>query len=265
MSTRDSSTQTQIRQLRADTFLKGATWYAETDSTNSQSLQLLSANTSVPTPHLVFAENQYAGRGRGSNTWWSGPGSLTFSVIVDFSQLGLKNVDRPLLPLLTGMAVLRAVKTLLPEQSLGLKWPNDVFFEKRKLGGVLIEVTGAPCQHAVVGVGLNVNNSFVNAPPLLQETGIALVDCLDQSCDSIDVLRQFLTQFEIVIEQQSKTRDALEDWSKYCILRGKHVVLGAGTNDVRGVCAGIDATGALLLNTDAGQQRFVGGVVKSWQ
>lgn len=269
MSTGDSPTQTQIRQLPADTFLQGVTWYSETDSTNSQSLQLLSENSSVPTPHLVFAETQRAGRGRGSNTWWSGLGSLTFSVIVDFTQLGLDATDRPLLPLLTGLAVLRAVKALLPDRSLvrsiGLKWPNDVFIENRKLAGVLIEVSGVQSQHAVVGVGINVNNSFVDAPLSLQETGIALIDELDQSCDSINVLRQFLIQFELVIEQQSKNHNALDDWSKHCILKGKHVVLGVGSNDIRGICAGIDSTGALLLNSDAGQQRFVGGIVKSWQ
>jgi len=152
-----------LESLLQGTFLANVIHFRETDSTNTRAIELLASGDSVTTPCLVYAESQSAGRGRGANQWWSVSGSLTFSLIVDLKRTGLLVEQIPLLPLLTGMAILRTGEAMLPGADFKLKWPNDVYLSDRKLAGVLIEVPSQSDGRAVIGIGLNVNNSFAKS------------------------------------------------------------------------------------------------------
>ena len=256
--------QTDLESLLQDTFVDNVIHFRETDSTNTRAIGLLATGDAVETPCLVYAESQSAGRGRGANQWWSASGSLTFSLIVDFKRIALSVEQIPLLPLLTGLAILRTGEALLPAADLKLKWPNDVFLADRKLAGVLIEVPSQVAGHAVIGVGLNVNNSFANAPAELSFTGISLSDQLDASLSRIEVLRRMLQELAGLMESLAAGEGVFDDWSDYCLLTGKQVTLQTGASRVIGRCHGIDASGALLIATSAGMQAFFGGVVESW-
>ena len=261
----DSIRQSDLESLLADTFLQSVKHFAEIDSTNTRAIELLATGDGVATPCLVYAENQSAGRGRGANQWWSAKGSLTFSVVVDFQEIGLSSEQKPLLPLLTGMAILRACRLALPDGDLSLKWPNDVFLDGRKLAGILIEVPSQSSDGAVVGVGLNVNNRFADAPQELQSTGIAMAAHWAMEHPRIEILRSFLQCFEELAKSLSAGQSFLDDWPKYCLLTGKEVTLQAGATQVTGVCRGVDESGALLLQVGAEQQRFFGGVIQAWR
>lgn len=250
--------------LLQDTFLANVVHFRETDSTNTRAIELLASSNSVVTPCLLYAESQTAGRGRGANQWWSASGSLTFSLMIDLKRIGLSAEQIPLLPLLTGMAILRTGEVMLPGADFKLKWPNDVFLADRKLAGVLIEVPSQSDGHAVIGVGLNVNNSFANAPEELSFTGISLSDQLDAKLNRVEILRTVLEQFEALLNSLSAGEDVFDRWSDYCLLTGKQVTLQTGVKRLVGRCHGIDVSGALLLETKAGVQRFFGGAVESW-
>jgi BirA family biotin operon repressor/biotin-[acetyl-CoA-carboxylase] ligase len=105
-------------------------------------------------PRLVFAERQTAGRGRRGRTWLAPFGSgLTFSIGWSFDELP---ADLPALGLAMGVCVVRALRALGAAE-VGLKWPNDVVWRGRKLGGLLLQMrseSGGPA-HVVVGLGLN--------------------------------------------------------------------------------------------------------------
>ena len=247
-----------------DTFLQSVVHFGETDSTNSCAIDLLAADAPVLSPCLIYAENQTAGRGRGANQWWSAPGSLTFSIIVDFDKIAFSTDQRPLLPLLTGMAILHASQSLLPDGDFALKWPNDVYLSGRKLAGILIEVPSQSSHQAVIGVGLNVNNRFARAPEELQSTGIALSDVSETDYDRLEVLRTFIHSFEDLIKSFAAGKSFLDQWPRHCLLIGKQVTLQTGSTEVTGLCQGVDATGALLLDVGDQRQRFFGGVIKSW-
>ena len=253
-----------LESLLQGAFLANVIHFRETDSTNTRAIELLAARDSVTTPCLVYAESQFAGRGRGANQWWSTGGSLTFSLIVDLKRIGLSVDQVPLLPLLTGMAILRTGAAMLPGADFKLKWPNDVILAGRKLAGVLIEVPSQSDGHAVIGVGLNVNNSFANAPEELSFTGISLSDQRDAKLSRIEVLRTLLEQFEVLLNSLAAGEGVFDHWSDCCLLTGKQVTLQAGAKRVLGRCHGIDVSGALLLETKTGMQRFFGGVVESW-
>ena len=212
----------------------------------------------------MYSESQTAGRGRGGNQWWSASGSLTFSLIIDFKQTVLSAEQIPLLPLLTGMAILKTGQSLLPDCAFQLKWPNDVFLADRKLAGVLIEVPSQSSGHAVIGVGLNVNNSFAGAPEQLLAIGTSLADQSRTEYRRIEVLRMLMREFDSLLDSFAAGTGLIDQWPAYCLLTGKQITLRTGATSVTGRCQGVDINGALLLKTEAGLQRFFGGVVESW-
>ncbi len=120
---------------------------AETPSTNSWALANAPA---LQHGDVVFTQQQTAGRGQGDRVWYSPPGVLTASFVLD----GVAPHYWPALSLASGLAVIYAIEDLLPacRQLLQLKWPNDVWCDQRKLAGILSEGQG---QRVVVGIGCN--------------------------------------------------------------------------------------------------------------
>ena len=260
----DSISTADLKSLLEGTLLCSVTHFQQTDSTNTRAIELLIEGNSEPVPRLVYAESQVAGRGRGANQWWSARGSLTFSLIVDFREIALSADQKPLLPLLTGLAILRTGKRLLPNADFKLKWPNDVYLANQKLAGVLIEVPSQSCDHAVIGVGLNVNNSFANAPDEVSSKGTSLADHAGSKQNRIQILRWLMQDIESSLNSRATGGTFLDDWPDYCLLTGKQVTLQTGSTQVTGRCRGIDSNGALILETTSGRQSFFGGVVQAW-
>lgn len=257
-------TPEMLSSLVAKTFLRDVRHFDEIDSTNTQSLQLILSGEAIETPLLIYAETQTAGRGRGANAWWSQSGSLTFSVIVDAAELGIAPQCQPHLSLLTGLALLNAGRSFLPRGDFALKWPNDVYLAGRKLAGILTEVPPTSPRQAVIGVGINVNNSFEDAPEELCESSISLADHSGQSLDRREVLKTFLQQLDEQFLKLARGEPVFENWDDHCLLTGKNVTIQTGPIAVSGLCRGIDDFGALLLETDRGVQRMLGGVVAEW-
>jgi BirA family biotin operon repressor/biotin-[acetyl-CoA-carboxylase] ligase len=258
-------TPDDLQEIVSQTFLREVQHFEETGSTNTEAIESLTTIPATEPPALFYAESQTAGRGRGGNIWWSQPGSLTFSLLVDMSELGLTPEQQPQLSLLTGLALLQTGQTVLPRADFAVKWPNDVYLDGRKLAGILTEVPPQSNHHAVIGVGLNVNNEFRNAPAELQQTGISLTDLSGQSHSRLGILKTFLQHLDELLLKLSQGEKVLEKWPDYCLLSGKTVTIQAGPNNIIGTCQGIDESGALLLNTNTGTQRILGGVVVSWE
>jgi BirA family biotin operon repressor/biotin-[acetyl-CoA-carboxylase] ligase len=129
----------------------------EVDSTNNFLKSLLSNSKPVPEGTVIMAEAQYAGRGQRDSTWHSEPGkNLTFSLLLNPSFLSVQqqfDLTRAI-----SMGVYDALLPLLGS-ALKIKWPNDVYYDDNKLGGMLIEniLQGSQIKHSIIGIGLNVN------------------------------------------------------------------------------------------------------------
>lgn len=143
------------------------------ESTNSEAQQLLIKNGATE-GCTVVAARQTKGRGQRGNSWEAEPGkNVTLSVILSPSFLAARQQFH------LNMAVSLAVLDLLREQGLPeaqVKWPNDLYFQDKKLGGILIEnsVNGYKLQHSIIGIGLNVNQlqfEYPTATSLAIETG----------------------------------------------------------------------------------------------
>jgi len=251
-----------LQRLLAETSLGHVEYREETGSTNDLALTLLGEQHLPPLPLIVLAERQTRGRGRGGNPWWAAEGALTFSLVLDAAALGLAPGDWPRISLATGLGVCEALETLLPSCSLRLKWPNDVFLEGRKVCGILVEAISRRPGLIVIGVGLNVNNSFREAPVELQSIATSLIDVTHRQLDRTDVLIQQLHGIEDRILLLGAGREVLADaWRRRCMLAGRTLTIEAGQRRWTGVCHGIDNDGALLLQTEGGIERCVTGVV----
>ena len=129
----------------------------EVDSTNTFLKNTLSNSKPLPEGTVIMAESQYAGRGQQQNRWHSDAGkNLTFSILLKPSFLAISNQFD--LTRAVSLGVYDALHPLLGD-SLKIKWPNDIYYNDMKLGGMLIEnaIQGSQIKHAVIGIGLNIN------------------------------------------------------------------------------------------------------------
>jgi BirA family transcriptional regulator, biotin operon repressor / biotin---[acetyl-CoA-carboxylase] ligase len=211
--------------------------YRVTDSTNARARELAIAGARHGT--VVTAGEQSAGRGRQGRTWSAAPGRALLCSIVIRDPVAL-------LPLAAGVAVAEVVGALAR-----LKWPNDVLVDGRKVAGILVE--GRPQEGwAVVGIGLNVALRVADFPLELRETagtlGLSPADVEPTLVAVMGRLDAWISVDAASLVEAVRDRDALY---------GREVRWADG----RGVGAGIDAGGRLLVATDDGTVALDAGEV----
>jgi len=207
----------------------------------------------------VRASVQSAGRGRGGHFWRSPVGGLWFSL------------GRPLAPgapppgglsLVAGLALSEAVRECCGLDCL-LKWPNDLIAAGRKLAGILCEAfPGGNFPLAVIGVGVNGNYPAAELGEDLAMPATTLLEEMGRECDLGRLFRGSLEQLEkhlgrLEREGFAPFQGLVEErlvWRKEPVSFAP-----AGGDAVQGILAGIDDTGALLLETGEGRRRLVAG------
>lgn len=230
----------------------------ELESTNSLAAELC-ADPELRTPYLVLARRQTRGRGRGQHRWHSSAGALTFSWILPW--------DSPLaeassLPLVVGLGLRDAIDDWTRPLRCQLKWPNDLYLCDRKLGGILMEVHNQQSQRVVIGIGINCQNSLGQAPLEVQQSAISLGD-VGVLASPDEVLAACLQSVwrRITMWTHGKL-DVVGQWGPSCWLTGHQVEVALSGQVVRGVCRGIDPTGALLIATGHETVACVSGTVR---
>ena len=243
------------------------------DSTNSELMRRARAGQTEPI--LLVAESQTAGRGRLGRSWLSenaisaevaavpgrpkqgttpsggsaahkvasvGATSLTFSL-----GLPLHRADWSGLSLAVGVSV---AASLHPD--LQLKWPNDVWFQGRKLAGILIEtLTMGATRYAVIGVGLNIGPreaAGLSTPPAWLQELLPGMDAPQALLRIAPALLQAVQRFE-----SQGLPPFLKTYAARDALAGRAVTLSDGTH---GQAQGVDSSGALLVHTDAGLKKI---------
>lgn len=222
----------------------------ECASTNT--LLIARAEAGAASGTVVAARRQTAGRGRMGRAWHGDEaGSLAFSLLWRLPR----GVSPGGLSLAVGVAVAEALKRLVVA-GIGLKWPNDILREGRKLGGILIELTGTA---AVIGVGLNVRLP-TGLPPEVGPEATAL----DGDPDRNELLAALLVSLHGVLEEFGASGFAAvrDRWLALNAHAGAPVrVFSVSAPPVEGICVGVDVDGALLLRTGEGVERVVSGDV----
>jgi BirA family biotin operon repressor/biotin-[acetyl-CoA-carboxylase] ligase len=252
-----------LSQIAAVSGVASLEYQAEVGSTNDWALAL-AADAERDWPLLVLTDRQTGGRGRGANLWWSARGSLTFSLVVDAAALPPQRW--PQLALVSGIAVCESLHALFPAGSFGLKWPNDVYLHGRKLCGILVEAPSQTGRRIVIGVGINVNNSFAEAPPEVRARGTSLCDVAGGTFDMSETLAAVVQRILQRIDHFTVApRGLAGDYRHYCLLAGQTVHVQHAQEQLAGRCEGIDEEGALLVTTASGIRRLHSGTVLHWE
>ena len=207
----------------------------------------------APAGTVVLAEEQTAGRGRDGRTWRSPLGGVWLGLLLRPTAC---TATPGAMALRVGLVVADVVDELLGEPATRLKWPNDVLLGDRKLGGILCEGRwqGDAMQWLAVGIGINVANAI---PAELATRAVALAE-LGSEIRRIDVLDRLvpallpLTTHHAPLSDVETAAFARRDW-----LRGRLL-----TGPVAGRAAGVQADGALVVETGTGPQMVREGHVE---
>ncbi len=218
-----------------------------TDSTNSQLKRM--ALEGAPHGSLCLCEEQTAGRGRLGRSWVSQPGAgLWLSVLV---RPRLSPSQAPLLTLCTALAMAEAVRTVTGLRP-GIKWPNDLVLEGRKICGILLEISAEPDQieYVVIGTGLNVKKNAV--PPELAAQAAALEDFCTPPLRH-RLLTAYLAALETRLDALSERgwEAVAPDYQAACVTLGSTVQV-SGAVSCTGVAERVDEQGALWVRDGGG-------------
>jgi BirA family biotin operon repressor/biotin-[acetyl-CoA-carboxylase] ligase len=262
-------TAEDLKAIRTETFIEHLDYFESLASTNSWALH--THCTPEPSerdssfPALVLTGNQTAGRGRGNNVWWSTEGGLTFSLVVDASSLGIPLEHQPLIALATGLAVCETLEKQAPGHPLQLKWPNDVFLAGKKVSGILVETSASQPGMIVIGVGVNLNNSFLSAEAELQSLGTSLYETTRQKFPPASTLIDLVNAIENRLYDVAGDRgELMAAWRQYCLLTGREIRINTGRETREGTCLEIDDQGFLILQTASGRERIISGTIESF-
>lgn len=251
----------------------------EVGSTNTELMERGRRGETWPT--ALVAASQTAGRGRRGRGWLAQPGdTLTCSLGLPL-KLDAVPGGGSALSLAVGLSLARSLDRALQARHangqgpalppIGLKWPNDLWLGPRKLGGILIEATPAPglpegCRWVVIGFGLNVR-------PGQAPAGSAWLARGDDDRLRIGEVWTWLLPDLLEAAQRFESSGfppLLDAWSDRDVLRGQAVSLwtrpghapDSGTPpDACGTAQGVDESGALLVHTAVGLQRWSSGEV----
>jgi BirA family transcriptional regulator, biotin operon repressor / biotin---[acetyl-CoA-carboxylase] ligase len=265
VSSRRDSSAANVDRICAATFVRHAEFFDSLGSTNDRAKDL-ARRPELPLPALVVASLQTAGRGRGSNAWWADRGALTFSLLIEPAAFAISTASWPRLSLASAVAVCDALQSEAPHAKLGLKWPNDVMLDAAKVGGILIESLGGAApgkDRLIVGVGINVNNSWQAAPAEAGTDGVALCDVTGHRHDLEEMLARVLHALAIRFAQlRDEAPELVQAWQQRSVLTGRDVHTELDGRATQGRCLGIAVDGALLLQTPGGERRIFSGTVR---
>lgn len=228
------------------------------DSTNQY---LLNNMNSLESGQSCFAEYQSAGRGRRGRSWVSPFGGNIYLSLYWELEDGLAATMG--LSLAVGVAVVEALENI-GCRDLKLKWPNDIYWNNRKLGGVLIELSAQSggAAHIVIGIGINVDLSERFAAEI-DQPWVDLKTIIGQRHIRNELANELLRSLEVTMRDFERfgLSHFVERWNKYDNFNGQEISLQLGNSITTGVCKGIDAQGALLLSNTNGLTAYNGGEI----
>jgi BirA family biotin operon repressor/biotin-[acetyl-CoA-carboxylase] ligase len=229
--------------------------YDSIDSTNAEALRAI--ERLQPAPFLVLAERQTAGRGRRGRAWVSPFAENVYYSLVLRIEGGMRQLEG--LSLVVGLAVMQALRKLGVSRA-GLKWPNDVLVDRKKIAGILLELVGDPADvcHVVLGIGINVNMQVADEvdqhwTSMRLESG-RVFDRNHLVAEIGAMLRQYLE-----LHQAHGFSAVHDEWEQNHLWQGRTVSLIAGVNQIDGEVLGIDSQGALRLKVGGVEKVFSGG------
>ena len=236
-------------------------YYQEVSSTQDVAARLAASGAEHGT--AVIAETQSAGRGRMGRRWHSPPGANLYTTIILRPKIALAEAGR--LSLVAGVAVAEALESVAPGM-VALKWPNDVWLNRKKAAGMIAEAVSGSDQTLVcvlLGIGLNLNLAADELPGDLRAHATSVLIETGRRCDRPALAAALFSALNNrYMEFEARGFEAVQPvWESYSALTGMKVTVVNGGARETGVVRGIDSSGALMLDTAGGPRRILAGDV----
>lgn len=208
------------------------------------------AGEGAPAGTVVLANEQVRGRGREGRAWHSPKGA---GILLGYLHRPRNEPVAGVLALRVGLAVGEALTALGFEPRL--KWPNDIFLGDRKVGGILCEARTVPGRGAWVGVGIGLNVRG----PLPEEVAqrAATLEQVRPGVTRLAVLEALIPRLHQLAEGAVLSEAEHAAYGRYDWLAGRDVV-----HPVAGRVWGVDADGALVVETGAMRERVLAGTIR---
>lgn len=224
-------------------------YFNQTKSTNEEAWK----NSLILDEELIifFTKNQTKGKGRRGSDWYSCKNkSLTFSIKKKLNPLFDK-----FLSLKIGIIIIKAINKSCGIQCK-LKWPNDIFFNKKKVGGILIEKNN---NIAVIGIGINVNEEIEDFDPEIHKKSLSLKLISNTNTHLEKILAFIINEYEKYKLTDNKI--ILNDWIKYCDHLNEKIMFHKQNQLVSGIFKGLHNDGRAIIKFKNKTEFISGGLI----
>ncbi|MGY4383371.1 BirA family biotin operon repressor/biotin-[acetyl-CoA-carboxylase] ligase [Pedobacter sp. UYP24] len=205
---------------------------------------------------VIMADDQFAGRGQQGNSWLSKPGlNLTFSIYLrpNFLNVGAQFS----LNIAVSIGIRNALSTFIPH-GISIKWPNDIYFNDKKIGGVLIENTllGSGIKSSIIGIGINVNQQSFEEDQLKRASSLS--EILQQDVDLMELLNNICHAIEVeyLKLRAGKADDHHSNYLKNLYRFGKPSIYKQKELLFEGTITNVMQTGQLVMVSDGEELLF---------
>ncbi|PQP82002.1 biotin--[acetyl-CoA-carboxylase] ligase [Paenibacillus sp. PCH8] len=250
--------------LNTTVFGRKAVLLASTSSTQGDVLKL--AEQGQGEGAVVIAEEQTVGRGRFGRKWFSPAGKGIWMSVLLRPDLPLQNT--PQLTLLTGVAVCRAVRACTGADA-GIKWPNDLLIDGRKVCGILLESTVEDHQvrYCIAGIGVDVNFDPGDYPEELSTIATSLKMETGQTVDRTKLAAAILTELEqLYYLYQNEGFGVISAlWEALSVSINREITVTNHQGTIEGLAIGLDPSGALVVEKHSGEYVLVISGEISWK
>lgn len=252
----DIMSEAEIRSLMDTEWAgKNIVYFDEIDSTNNRAKELGEKDGVHGT--LFVADRQVAGKGRRGRVWESPKGISIYMTIL--LRPDLIPTKAPMLTLVMAQSVAEGIREVTGMET-GIKWPNDIVMNKKKVCGILTEMSTEIdyINYVVIGVGINVNQKVFDeelkekATSLMIETGAPV----KRSALIAAVMKHFEKNYALFIENGDLS-GLQESYNEMLVNRGKEVRILEPGNEYNAHAYGINETGELIVRTQKGEEKHI--------
>ena len=199
--------------------------------------------------HVIVAEEQIQGRGRLGKKWLSPNSGNIYMTIATIKDLSFMPIS-----LISGLICKNAINSFLNNSLIMLKWPNDIIYKKKKIGGILVETESSKDElRTIIGIGINFSIDKM-------ESWWGDLSEFKLEYQRNHLINSILSEFIKIFENFSS--DWKEQWMKSCIHMNKEIeIYKSESLQMKGMFKGIDDKGNAIVETKDGLETIVSGEI----
>jgi len=238
--------------MRIKNFQFDMTYYPRTESTNKDIWEIY--NITKKDDLFVITDNQINGKGRGEKTWLSTPNkSITCSFLLKqiFNNINLHSLAIPL-------AIIKGIKKFT-KINLKVKWPNDIVYENKKIGGILIETKKNNRKFLFnIGIGINVNEDIEDFPTNLKNKATSLKIINNHTIQREPLLAAIFNELDQLINTNDNY--IINEWIKNCSHLEKKITFNYNNKLTTGIFKTINQDGQAIIENDLKPIEYNGAI-----